>query len=96
MSEDVECLACEGCGEVETADRNTLPCPLCMKREHEETITRLTSENEKLRSMTVVQETLIRKVEAGNEKLRAAVERALRQLADGNRVLATGTLADAL
>jgi len=33
---------------------------------------------------------------AENEQLRAAIECALRQLADGNRVLATGTLADAL
>jgi hypothetical protein len=49
-----------------------------------------------LRSLTVVQESLIRKVEAESEKLRAAIERALRQLADGNRVLATGTLADVL
>jgi hypothetical protein len=30
------------------------------------------------------------------KRLRAAIERALRQLADGNRVSATGTLAAAL
>ena len=34
-----------------------------------DTITRLTSEVERLRSVTVVQETLIRKAEAENEKL---------------------------
>jgi Tfp pilus assembly protein PilF len=38
----------------------------------------------------------ITRLTAENEKLRAAIECALRQLADGNRVLATGTLADAL
>jgi hypothetical protein len=38
-----------------------------------EAITSLTAENEKLLSVTVVQETLIRKSEAANEKLRAAL-----------------------
>lgn len=37
-------------------------------------ITRLTAEVERLRSLTVVQESLIRKSEAANEKLRAALE----------------------
>jgi len=36
-------------------------------------ITRLTAEVERLRSLTVVQESLIRKFEAANEKLRAAL-----------------------
>jgi hypothetical protein len=155
MSEDIECPACEGCGEVETTDRNTLPCPLCMTREHEETITRLTAEVEwhkknsdkwqdtqaahlrevtrltaevaeyeamfdaqwnadmagvqmwreahpgndmvlpdranftswilseimRLRSLTVVQESLIRKAEAENEKLAEALETAGRLFA---------------
>jgi hypothetical protein len=39
-----------------------------------DTITRLTAEVERLRSLTVVQETLIRKAEADNEKLRAALK----------------------
>lgn len=37
-------------------------------------ITRLTAEVERLRSLTVIQETLIRKAETENEKLRAALE----------------------
>ena len=37
-------------------------------------ITRLAAEVERLRSLTVVQESLIRKSEAANEKLRAALE----------------------
>lgn len=37
-------------------------------------ITRLTSEVERLLSVTVVQETLIREAEAENEKLRAALD----------------------
>jgi len=36
-------------------------------------ITRLTAEVERLRSLTVVQESLIRKAEAESEKLRAAL-----------------------
>jgi hypothetical protein len=39
-----------------------------------EAITSLAAENEKLRSLTVVQESLIRKSEAANEKLRAALQ----------------------
>lgn len=39
-------------------------------------ITRLTAEVERLRSLTVVQESLIRKSEAANEKLRAALREA--------------------
>lgn len=39
-----------------------------------EAITRLTAEVERLLSVTVVQETLIRKAEAESEKLRAALE----------------------
>jgi uncharacterized protein YfcZ (UPF0381/DUF406 family) len=38
----------------------------------------------------------IKRLTAEVERLRAAIKCALRQLADGNRVLATGTLADAL
>jgi hypothetical protein len=38
----------------------------------------------------------VARLTAENEKLRAAIECALRQLADGNRVSATGTLAAAL
>jgi hypothetical protein len=38
----------------------------------------------------------VARLTAENAKLRAAIERALRQLADGNKVLATGTLADVL
>jgi hypothetical protein len=38
-----------------------------------DTITRLTAEVERLRSVTVAQETLIRKSEAENERLRAAL-----------------------
>ncbi len=38
-------------------------------------LARLTAEVERLRSLTVVQESLIRKSEAANEKLRAALER---------------------
>jgi hypothetical protein len=38
----------------------------------------------------------ITRLTAEVERLRAAIKCALRQLADGNRVLATGTLADAL
>lgn len=37
-------------------------------------ITRLTAEVERLRSLTVIQETLIRKAETENEKLRAALK----------------------
>ena len=40
-----------------------------------EAITSLAAENEKLRSLTVVQESLIRKSETANEKLRAALVR---------------------
>ena len=66
-------------------------------------ITRLTAELERLKRQVAEW------VDAGGEahsvierqmedraKLRAAIECALRQLADGNRVLATGTLAAAL
>ena len=66
-------------------------------------ITRLTAEVERLKRQVAEW------VDAGGEahsvierqmedraKLRAAIECALRQLADGNRVLATGTLAAAL
>ena len=42
--------------------------------EQGESVARLTAEVERLRSLTVVQESLIRKSEAANEKLRAALE----------------------
>ena len=38
----------------------------------------------------------ITRLTVDNKRLRAAIERALRQLADGNRVLATSTLSAAL
>lgn len=41
--------------------------------EQGESVARLTAEVERLRSLTVVQESLIRKSEAANEKLRAAL-----------------------
>jgi hypothetical protein len=62
----------------------------------DETIRLQDAEIDRLRSLTVVQETMIRKSEAANEKLRAAIECALRQLADGKRMSATSTLAAAL
>jgi len=52
----------------------------------------ITALNEVIRE----QQDKIEQLTAENEKLRAAIECALRQLADGNRVMATGTLADAL
>ena len=43
------------------------------REESADTIIRLTAEVERLRSLTVVQESLIRKAEAESEKLRAAL-----------------------
>jgi hypothetical protein len=68
-----------------------------------DTITRLTAEVDRLLALTRTEAQYTLKLEAeittlraDNKRLRAAIECALRQLADGNRVLATGTLAAAL
>jgi len=52
-------------------------------------ITRLTAEVERLRSLTVVQESLIRKSEAANEKLRAALEEAAKVVTEYYQELCT-------
>jgi len=65
-------------------------------RKAADTITHLTAEVERLRSVTVVQEMLIRKAEAENEKLRAAIEAAIVDLTNNQRLQAHRKLARAL
>ena len=81
-------------------------------QDHCTEITSLTAENERLKvearisyaegfhdgdeNGSKIKREFVEKLESEIKKLRAAIECALRQLADGNRVLATGTLAAAL